>query len=745
MADEKQVIIRVSGDTAQIESSLDNVKSKLEGAAASGQRSFTSYKAAIREATVEAAQLERQFGKNSNEFRVAAQRVANLKDEFSDFNNTVQAFNPDNKFQSFIGVARGAANAVQGVAGAMTVLGADSDTAQVAIARLQGLMAFTDALGSVDDIKNSFKDFGSVIQSTTTFQKANSAATTVAANVTRLLGVSANQSSLGFKVLKGAIISTGIGALVVGLGLLIANFDNVKKVVLNLIPGLSGIASTIGNIIQGITDFIGVTSEADRAAERLKKNNDSKVDAYSRQIALLEAQGGQERQIYLLKQGQLDLQIASLKAQKDLTDEQKKELLDLQNQKNVLYTERIRKEKEANDKEVEENKKKNEKKIQDDNEAAKTKKQKREAEAKERKQFEDSFEQSRQQSTSNTEKIIQQNRLNSIKDEFTRKQQELANQEQTEIDSAVETFNKQEQLLKVALSKGLISRSEFNTKEQQAKIDLEAAKLAITENYSNQQNKLLEEKRKEDSEKALAEAQKNVDEKKTVAETTLIKTERTNKILDTDTPEQAKQKIDNITQARIDAENASFEADKVRLAGNQAELEKLEQQHQNRLVEINEQASKDKIDTDNKEKQARLNNLSILSSSIGQIGNLIGQQTVAGKALGVAQATIDTYVGANKAFAQAGIFGFVQAAAIIASGLANVKKIVSTKIPGKSDSSSLPSISAPVINSTQLNNQGPQDVRVVNQESRPARAYIVQRDLDENNERQDFLNKLGSI
>ena len=322
MADEKQVIIRVSGDTAQIESSLDNVKSKLEGAAASGQRSFTSYKAAIREATVEAAQLERQFGKNSNEFRVAAQRVANLKDECSDFNNTVQAFNPDNKFQSFIGVARGAANAVQGVAGAMTVLGADSDTAQVAIARLQGLMAFTDALGSVDDIKNSFKDFGSVIQSTTTFQKANSAATTVAANVTRLLGVSANQSSLGFKVLKGAIISTGIGALVVGLGLLIANFDNVKKVVLNLIPGLSGIASTIGNIIQGITDFIGVTSEADRAAERLKKNNDSKVDAYSRQIALLEAQGGQERQIYLLKQGQLDLQIASLKAQKDLTDEQ---------------------------------------------------------------------------------------------------------------------------------------------------------------------------------------------------------------------------------------------------------------------------------------------------------------------------------------------------------------------------------------------------------------------------------------
>ena len=227
MADEKQVIIRVSGDTAQIESSLDNVKSKLEGAAASGQRSFTSYKTAIREATVEAAQLERQFGKNSNEFRVAAQRVAELKDQFSEFNNTVQAFNPDNKFQSLIGVARGAANAIQGVAGAMTVLGADSETAQVAIARLQGLMAFTDALGSVDDIKNSFKDFKSVISSSIQplieYVTTNRTLSTVNGQV----AVSTTAASTATKVFRTALISTGIGAIIVALGLLVANLDKV--------------------------------------------------------------------------------------------------------------------------------------------------------------------------------------------------------------------------------------------------------------------------------------------------------------------------------------------------------------------------------------------------------------------------------------------------------------------------------------------------------------------------------------
>ena len=40
-----------------------------------------------------------------------------------------------------------------------------------------------------------------------------------------------------------------------------------------------------------------------------------------------------------------------------------------------------------------------------------------------------------------------------------------------------------------------------------------------------------------------------------------------------------------------------------------------------------------------------------------------------------AAAIIDTYAGANKAFAQGGVLGFASSAAIIASGLANVIKI----------------------------------------------------------------------
>ena len=61
-----------------------------------------------------------------------------------------------------------------------------------------------------------------------------------------------------------------------------------------------------------------------------------------------------------------------------------------------------------------------------------------------------------------------------------------------------------------------------------------------------------------------------------------------------------------------------------------------------------------------------------------------GLQALAGdnKALAVAQAIMDTYAGANKAFAEGGTIGFVTGAAIIAQGLANVQKILSTPIPG---------------------------------------------------------------
>lgn len=71
------------------------------------------------------------------------------------------------------------------------------------------------------------------------------------------------------------------------------------------------------------------------------------------------------------------------------------------------------------------------------------------------------------------------------------------------------------------------------------------------------------------------------------------------------------------------------------------------------------------------------------SSILGSLSRLLGEQTKAGKAAAVAQATIDTYLSAQQAFtSMSGIpvvgpgLGAIAAAAAIAAGLANVKSIL---------------------------------------------------------------------
>lgn len=85
-------------------------------------------------------------------------------------------------------------------------------------------------------------------------------------------------SSTGaLKIFKLALIGTGIGAIVIGIGLLIANFDKVKTAIMNLIPGLKSVGEFFGNIVDSVTDFIGVTSEAERALDSLRKTSDKSL------------------------------------------------------------------------------------------------------------------------------------------------------------------------------------------------------------------------------------------------------------------------------------------------------------------------------------------------------------------------------------------------------------------------------------------------------------------------------------
>nr|DAH63682.1 MAG TPA: tail length tape measure protein [Caudoviricetes sp.] len=80
--------------------------------------------------------------------------------------------------------------------------------------------------------------------------------------------------------------------------------------------------------------------------------------------------------------------------------------------------------------------------------------------------------------------------------------------------------------------------------------------------------------------------------------------------------------------------------------------------------------------------KARVNaELTMTAGLAGQMSTLLGEESAIGKAFGVVQATINTYIGATKALAQGGILGIAQAAVVIAFGMKQVASIAKQKEP----------------------------------------------------------------
>ena len=173
------------------------------------------------------------------------------------------------------------------------------------------------------------------------------------------------------------------------------------------------------------------------------------------------------------------------------------------------------------------------------------------------------------------------------------------------------------------------------------------------------------------------------------------------------------------TQAYVDAQNekkvldAQYTADTKALAKERADYE-------------TEQA-----------KLVAENQMSAVMGALSGVQSLVGENSKFGKALAVSMAIIDTYSGATKALAQGGTFGFIGAAGVIASGLANVRAIMQQELPGVEGDSSGGGVSmtAPTgpnvgIISGQINSSAQLLGSLNNSLNTPPRAYVVGQDVN---------------
>ena len=180
----------------------------------------------LKEAQFEALKLTQQFGETSAEALAAAKGIAMMKDQIADASERVDLFDPGKKFQVFANAVSAAGGGIAALQGAMGLLGSESEDAQKALLKVQSALALSQGLSTIADAQKDFERLSAVIQQTTVFTKANEFANKATAASLRFMGISAEASSVGFKVLKGAIAATGIGVLVILLGEAVAAFQN---------------------------------------------------------------------------------------------------------------------------------------------------------------------------------------------------------------------------------------------------------------------------------------------------------------------------------------------------------------------------------------------------------------------------------------------------------------------------------------------------------------------------------------
>ena len=141
------------------------------------------------------------------------------------------------------------------------------------------------------NLANIIKEKGAIID-TLTLAKTNLLTASTAA-YTFVVGTSTG----ALKLFRLALATTGIGLLVLGIGLLITNFDKVKEAVLRFIPGLAAVGEFVSKATDAFLDFIGVTDDETKALKNQETEVQKLINTEKRRLDLAKQNFDQRKRL----------------------------------------------------------------------------------------------------------------------------------------------------------------------------------------------------------------------------------------------------------------------------------------------------------------------------------------------------------------------------------------------------------------------------------------------------------------
>ena len=252
---DKKMADSIRANVANMNASLEKVKQSFvnteKAGDSAGKKGTASLRQQLRQATQEAQRLAESVGTSDPKFIAAAKRAAELKDSIDDTALAINAMNPDEKFKGLATVMSGALNVAAGLQGAMNLFGLESENATKAMAKLQALLAMAQGINALGGLKDAM---GAV----------------------KTQVISAAQSMGAFKT---ALIATGIGAAIVLIGVLAANWDKVSDAILGTSDKTRAYKMAQEEVNKSVADAQAKFYEANNAIDLYKKGVLSKKEA----------------------------------------------------------------------------------------------------------------------------------------------------------------------------------------------------------------------------------------------------------------------------------------------------------------------------------------------------------------------------------------------------------------------------------------------------------------------------------